>query len=259
MLPRAGAPGTDGRRRRVRNILTGLLLPPLLLVWIALLGGLLAWRGRRRAGAVAAASALGLLALSTPYVAGMLAVGLERMAPAPPADAPPPAAIIVLGGDMARGAAGPEIGLLSLERLRAAAALHRRTGLPVLVTGGKLAPDAPPIAEMMAESLAADFGIRVRWVEPRAGDTRGNAELSAAMLRAEGVGAALLVSQAWHLPRAQAAFARAGFPVVAAPVRAGQAPRGTLRDFIPQPTSLGQAWFALREWAGLVVYRLRDG
>jgi uncharacterized SAM-binding protein YcdF (DUF218 family) len=100
----------------------------------------------------------------------------------------------------------------------------------------------------------------VRWVEPRAADTRQNALFSAALLRRQGIGAAHLVSHAWHLPRAQGAFARAGFPVHAAPVRRGGLPDATATgNWVPRPDHLAQSWYALREWAGLVVYRLRDG
>ena len=240
-------------------VLTSLFLPPMLLVLIVLAAGLLAWQGKRVAGAIAAAAAVLLLLLATSFAAGALTVGLERMAPAPPAGAAQPGAIIVLGGEMARGAGGPEVGVLTLERLRAAAALHRRTGLPILVTGGPLASDAPPIAELMAISLAEDFRVPVRWVEPRARDTRDNAVLSAALLRADGIGSAYVVSQAWHLPRAQAAFARAVFPVAAAPVRAGRLTGGRWSDWMPLPGNLAQSWYALREWTGLLVYRLRDG
>lgn len=243
----------------VQTILTGLLLPPMLFIWTALAAGLLAMGGRRWAGAVGAGCALCLLLLATPMAAGVLTVALDRMAPAQPAEGPPAAAIIVLGGEMARGAAGPDVGVLTLERLRAAAILHRRTGLPVLVTGGPLSRGAPPIAELMAASLAADFGVSARWIEPRARDTRDNALLSAELLRADGIEAALVVSQAWHLPRAQAAFARARFPVTPSPVRIGRMPDGQVSDWIPQPNSLAQSWLALREWAGLIVYRIRDG
>ena len=244
----------------MRAALTNLLLPPLLLVLLALAGGLLAWQGRRRAGLLAAMAALLLLLLATPFAAGGLAHRLERMVPeGMPPGAPPPGAIIVLGGEMVRGIAGPEVGPLTLERLRAAAALHRRTGLPLLVTGGPLAPGAPPLAELMAASLATDFGLAARWVEPQAGDTRGNAALSAAMLRAEGIRAALVVSHGWHLPRAGAAFAREGFPVGAAPVRRSLPPQGAARELLPRPDHLARSFWALREWAGLLVYRIRDG
>jgi uncharacterized SAM-binding protein YcdF (DUF218 family) len=244
----------------IQGTLTSLLLPPVLLVLLVLAAGLLAWRGRRGAGAVAALSAVLLLLLATPFVAGSLTHALERQSRfALPAGAPPPGAIIVLGGEMASGAGAPEIGPLTLERLRAAAALHRRTGLPLLVTAGPVARGAPPLGEMMARSLREDFRVEVRWVEARARDTRDNAVLSAALLREEGVAAALLVSHAWHLARAEAAFDRIGFPVEAVPVRRERMPDGILTDWLPRPDHLARSWFAIREGAGMLVYRLRDG
>ncbi|WP_137180304.1 YdcF family protein [Roseomonas sp. AR75] len=244
----------------IQGTLTSLFLPPLALVLLVLVAGLLAWRGRRLAGAVAALAAILLLLLATPFAAGALTYALEREArfEAPPG-APPPGAIIVLGGEMASGSVVPEIGPLTLERLRAAAALHRSTGLPLLVTAGPVSRGAPPLAELMAKSLKEDFRVPVRWVEAVARDTRDNAALSVAKLRADGVEAALLVSHGWHLARAEAAFARLGFPVTGAPVHRRRMPEGIATDWIPRPDHLAQSWYALREWAGMIVYRLRDG
>jgi hypothetical protein len=36
-------------------------------------------------------------------------------------------------------------------------------------------------------------------------------------------------------------------------------PDGAASDWLPRPDHLARSWFALREWAGLLVYRLRDG
>jgi uncharacterized SAM-binding protein YcdF (DUF218 family) len=240
-----------------QGALTSLLLPPLLLALLALACALLAWRGHRLAGLLGALALALLLFLATPFAAGTLTQRLEAWIP--PAAAAPAGAIVVLGGEMASGAAGQDVGPLTLERLRAAAALHRATNLPLLVTAGPVSRGAPPLAELMAESLRRDFGVPVRWVEPAARDTRDNAVLSAAMLRGEGIGGAHVVTHAWHLPRALAAFARDGFPAHPAPVRRQRAPDGIATDWLPRPDHLAQSWFALREWAGLVVYRLRDG
>ena len=72
---------------------------------------------------------------------GFLLAALERDLPLTPPPDQPPQAIVILGGDTLRGASQTPIvhlGPLSLERVRAGALLARRTGLPILVTGGRL-------------------------------------------------------------------------------------------------------------------------
>ncbi|MFC7542492.1 YdcF family protein [Siccirubricoccus deserti] len=68
-----------------------------------------------------------------------------------------------------------------------------------------------------------------------------------------------MVTHAWHMPRSQEAFTRAGLPTLAAPVRLDRLPRWEAREFMPRPDRLAQSWYALREWAGRLVYALRDG
>ena len=240
----------------IRQAMTALLLPPLGLLLVALLAGLLAWRGRRLAGLLATGAALGVLLLATPAVAALLRWSLERELTSGPA-AIVPGAIIVLGAEATHGPMGTAVGPLTLERLRAGAALHRATGLPILVTAGVLAPGDPPLAALMATSLAEDFRTPTRWVEPRAADTAQNARFSTALLRAAGIEAAYLVSHAWHLPRARAAFGRQGLPALAAPVRLGGAPLLGVTQWLPRADNLGESWFMLREWAGRAVYGWR--
>jgi uncharacterized SAM-binding protein YcdF (DUF218 family) len=242
----------------MQGLLTALLLPPLLLALAILALGVMAARGWRGAGWLAAAAALAILALATPYAAGTLRAGLEAAIPTPP-PGPAAGAIVILGGDSIGAAGGATPGPLTLERLRAGAALHRATGLPILVTGGPVGAGQAPIAEIMARSLAEDFRVPVRWVEPAARDTRGNAERSAALLREAGVGAAHVVTHGWHMPRSLEAFARAGFPAHPAPLPDQGPPTGIWTDFAPRPDFLAQSWFMLREWAGRLVYAWRDG
>jgi uncharacterized SAM-binding protein YcdF (DUF218 family) len=241
----------------VQSLLTTLLLPPLGLILAALLGTLAAWRGRRAAGLVAAAALLVQMLFATPQVAGWLRLSLERRIPSPPATAP--LAIVVLSGDVAHGRDGVDLGPLTLERMRIAASLHRDTGLPILVTGGVLsASRRVPVAELMRAGYAQDFAIAVRWVEAVAGDTRGNAQLSARMLRQDGIDSVWLVTHAWHLPRAAEAFARAGLAVHPAPVRLGPVPVWSLSNWVPNPRAALDSWYFLREWVGILVYRLHD-
>jgi uncharacterized SAM-binding protein YcdF (DUF218 family) len=239
----------------LRGALPALLLPPLLFALLALLGAaLVPWR--RRGGALlAAGAACGLLVLATPMASGWLRASLERDI-LPVAPGPAPGAIIILGADVARTPDGPDIGPFTLERLRAGAALHRATGLPLLVSGGPLAPGEPPLALLMARSLAEDFATPAHWTEAASRTTAQNASLSAALLAGAGIGAAHVVTHAWHLPRALEEFARAGLRGVPAPVRLDRAPAGGPADFLPRADRLAESWWMIREWAGRLVRRL---
>jgi len=65
--------------------------------------------------------------------------------------------------------------------------------------------------------LAAASGVIAErlLVEPDSRDTIGNAFNSAALLRARGLDSVVLVSDAYHLPRARMLFRRAGLTVAA--------------------------------------------
>ncbi|MBI0537864.1 YdcF family protein [Roseomonas sp. KE2513] len=242
----------------LQAVLTALLLPPLLLVLLGMAGAGLASRGVRGGLALALVAGFGQFLFATPFVAGTLLASLDPAPEVPRAVAAAPGAIVVLGGDAARSGTGGDVGPLTLERLRAGAALQRRTGLPLLVTGGPNSPGLEPLAHSMARSLREDFGIRARWIEPAAGDTRDNAVLSSAILRPEGIGTVFLVTHGWHMGRAAAAFRRAGLATIPIPVRIDRAPDGRPTDWVPRPDHLAESWFAIREWAGRLVYALRD-
>lgn len=242
----------------LQPLATALLLPPILLTLCTLTGTLLAWRGRRWGIALAMAAAATELLLATPLVSGLLKISLEAELKAHHVTVQAPHAIIILGAEAAQSISGPDIGPLTLERLRAGAALQRQSGLPVLVTGGPLSPGDPPIAKLMAQSIEKDFGVTVRWVEPAARDTHENAVFSADLLRKSGIGEAYVVTHAWHLPRAIEAFEREGFSALPFPVRLDRAPDMRLSSWVPRADHLGESWFALREWAGRLIYAIRD-
>jgi uncharacterized SAM-binding protein YcdF (DUF218 family) len=234
------------------------LLPPGSLL-LLLLAGLLIGRHRRGLGRVLVGFALlAFYLLATPLVAAALLAGLEPPAPLDETTAREAQAIVVLAADLAARTPeyrGPTIGALTVERMRYGARLQRLTGLPLLVTGGVLFRNTPPLAAVMAESFAEDFGVKVRWVEPTARTTEENAAFSAALLRQDGISRVLLVTHAWHMPRAALAFAAAGLEVIPAPTMFVR-PATQLRGLLPSATALRNSYFALHEWLGLAWYRL---
>ncbi len=237
---------------------TALLLPPVNFL-VPCAAGLLLWRRRPRAAWwLLTAGFAGLLVLSLPIVSRALIMSLETNLPMmPPAD-DPPGAIVILSAEALRNNGVLEPGPLTLERLRFGAALHRSTGLPILVTGGKAEDDHDgTLAETMVRSLHDDFNVPVRWVEDVSQDTRENAAFSAPLLLRDGIRSAYVVTHAWHIKRSVLAFAGAGIAVTAAPVRMDEGSEGRLSDFVPRARSWQDSYWALHEWAGIAAAYLQ--
>src|SRR5690606_3210249 len=97
----------------------------------------------------------------------------------------------------------------------------------------------------------------VRWVEGRSESTWENAVLSAPILREAGVKRILLVTHAFHMPRARASFAAQGFDVVPAPTAFRKTPELSLHALLPSAKGLADTSFAFHEWLGRIWYALR--
>ncbi len=241
-----------------------LLLPPGNLLLIILLG--LLWRRR---GALCFMLGLGLVQVwvfSLPATAIWLMSTLERSYP-PQAELwlhkPLPQAIVVLGGGRNRYATeygGESTGLIGIERLRYAALLQRKTGLPILVSGGQPLPDTRSEAELMRDVLVEEFKVPVRWLEQDSHTTWQNAQFTDQRLQAAGIQSAWLVTQSWHMPRSLSVFQRGQVEYHAAAVSFGASIpwRDLYMKWIPQPAALSRSMLALHEWLGMLWYRLRQ-
>ena len=244
----------------LRAALSSFVLSPVFLVLLAYVGLLLGRRRRRGFMMLARISLLALLVLSIPLIGSLMLIAIERDLPLAPPPGAPPQAIVILGGDIERDGAPavpPTPGPATLERMLAGAALHQRTGLPILISGGPLHENEPSLATLMADSLEHDFQVQVRWTEPASRNTWENAQMSAAILRREGIGSVYVVTQAWHMRRAIMAFAAVGITVTAAPTRLDHLPTPLVTAFIPNARGWRDAYYALHEWIGCAFYALR--
>jgi len=198
----------------IKGLLAALLLPPG--NGLALLGLAALCRRRRWAFGLALVGGLLLLLQSLPLVGSALMGTLEDRAGAWQPDTAGAQAIVILGSGLIRPVAefgGETATDRSLIRLRHGARLARETQLPVLISGGRPLRAENSEAAVMAGILKNEFGIAVRWREEQSQDTAGNARYSAEILRQAGITRVVLVTQAFHMPRARLLFEAAGLQV----------------------------------------------
>ncbi len=243
----------------LKSLLVALLVPPFGFVTLAL-AALLLPRGHLRLRRILLGISVGgLVVLGMPVVADRLLDGLETDLPSTLPVSAPPGAIVVLGAEIRRTSADPPVvvGRLSLERLATAAKLQRKTGLPVLVSGGTLQKDLPSIADVMAESMRDDFRVPVQWREERSQTTWENAQFSADILKQAGITSVYVVTHSWHMKRALLAFRGTGLTVTPAPTPPDRRDGAILDDFLPRASTWNVSYFALHEWIGNAWYAFR--
>ncbi len=244
------------------NVLASLLLPPLNLVALSIIGFTMRNRWPRAGSTLGFGSLLVLVALSTHAGARLLLFPLEAQTrPLQMVKGTNTQAIVILGGGRLKEAPeydGHDIpNAHTLARLAYGARLHRESKLPILVTGGTPDGAGESEAAVMARMLREEFQTPVRWLEEESDNTAENAQRSVPMLKQAGIQRILLVTDAMHMPRAQAIFKRYDIAVVPAPTRFQSAPPLSAADFIPKASALANSHYAMHEWIGLYWYRLR--
>jgi uncharacterized SAM-binding protein YcdF (DUF218 family) len=195
---------------------------------------------------------VGLYVFSTPLVSSAMLRSLEQ----PSQPITNAQAIVVLGAGIVLlpdGSSEPD--RLSLERLVGAARAARLRANPVLVAGGRF-DERPAIASVLARSLQRDFGIEARWVEDRSHTTGENAVEAWKILNAGGVSRIVLVTHAWHIPRARLVFERLGFEVTAAGVGQVEERPFNVYSLMPSAEAALESYYAWHEIIGLRWYEI---
>ncbi|SFK09220.1 YdcF family protein [Methylocapsa palsarum] len=238
--------------------------PVALLLGVGVVGVLLGFTRFARVGrAVVAFSIITLaIALLTPLGA-LLLRPLEERFPQPSVSAAEPTGIIVLGGalDEARSEARGE-DILTGDGARLTTGLKLALRYPnarLVFTGGA--------ANLSGEEPAEAIGVRKLWLalgapegrvsfEARSRNTWENALFTLDLLQPGPNDKWLLVTSAWHMPRAVGIFRRVGFNVT--PYSVAYRTFGDRRDWFvsAMPEKVAMLDFAVREYVGLLAYRL---
>jgi uncharacterized SAM-binding protein YcdF (DUF218 family) len=250
-----------------------LFIYPIGLVSILIAAALAAARWRKVQRILLLAALLVLLVGGNRWVADSLTRSLEwRYLTA--GDIPKAEAIVLLGGGT-QSADYPrrmvELNSAGDRVLYAAQLFHQGKAEHILLSGGNL--DWNKVGSTPAEEMASVLEMlqvpaSALWLEADSRNTYENAVNSRAILTQQGIDHVILVTSALHMPRAVALFEHQGIQAIPAPAdfRVTQADWEQLKSagvniqlsyLIPSAENLSQTTGALKEYLGLLVYKLR--
>jgi uncharacterized SAM-binding protein YcdF (DUF218 family) len=241
------------------------ILPLFVLPLGIIIGCLILGIVRRKRWPVVIAVAL-LWVSSMPGVARTLMRSIEGgMVRLTPSDVPEADAIVVLSGGRVVAPGPNRVSEWSdADRFFGGLDLIRAQKAPLLVfTGGIVTGGANDILEgdtMMAQAIASGVAADRVVTTGRVVNTAEEAAAVASLLHSRGLAQpkVLLVTSAYHLPRARRLFEAQGLTIVPFPVDFSGSGVSSLRllDLVPVPGSFHQTHLALRELYGRLYYSL---
>jgi uncharacterized SAM-binding protein YcdF (DUF218 family) len=235
-----------------------------LLLFATLLGVLLCFGRHARFGrGLALIAILVLLAAAALPLGVLLIAPLEDRFPLPPSDLQPPEGIVVLGGaidDQVSAARHETVFDEGGERLTEAVILAKRyPQARVVYTGGSASfTGAVSTEALQARKFMSQMGIAPERVtiEDKSRNTDENARFTAAIVHPQSPQRWIVVTSAFHMPRAMGVFEKAGFHPIAYPVAfrtRGRWPEDLRLTFEPV-RNLRTFEIAVHEWIGLAAY-----
>jgi uncharacterized SAM-binding protein YcdF (DUF218 family) len=246
----------------VKKFITALMLPPGCLI-LALLAIAVRFARKRdfRGGALIVLPALLLWLGSISPVSDRLMFGLEKVHPLP--SHPTGDVILLLGGGINEGVAdlsgksAPSADMLG--RIVTAVRLQKELGCPVIVSGGAVFEFSTAEAPI-DKRFIVDLGVPADRVilEEKSRDTVENAVYSARIIKERGFRHPILVTSAYHMRRSVIACRKNGLEVLPVPAAFHGSPhkRYGWVHYLPGTSALHQTSTALREYMGLLFYRL---
>ncbi|MDP6030081.1 MAG: YdcF family protein [Arenicellales bacterium] len=245
------------------KLLVQLIYPANIVLWLLVFAFVLILLRRAKAAGVALVLALVLVGIgSSPITPALYHAHERQYLPVPVEESPVAEAIVILAGDLSIPAPPRVESQLRGNRVIHALRLYRAGKAPrVIVSGGNIFPQEglePESAYIAA--LLQELGIPAAAItaEGSSRNTHENAVETARLLEAERVGSVLLVTNAFHMPRAVAVFRSAGVQVIPSPSSiSAELTQPKILDWMPSLDGLGTLKSVLHEKIGILVYRVR--
>jgi uncharacterized SAM-binding protein YcdF (DUF218 family) len=207
---------------------------------------------------LAITAAVVLLIFSNGVVANLLLAPLETKYPRPK-NMKPPAAIVMLSGVLSRSQVGDSYFEFNahadrfIEILRLANRFPKAT---LIFTGGPGALNRGSLGEArILGQLTQELGIKKERIllDKLSRNTYENAKETAVFLKTKNSGSTILITSAFHLPRAVACFKKQGIEVVPWGVDYLRTANGP-SAWIPSLWSLHRSYKAIKEYVGMLAY-----
>ncbi|AKG22606.1 YdcF family protein [Calothrix sp. 336/3] len=190
-----------------------------------------------------------------------------------PKELPNAEAIVVLGG-ATKSTFPPRPGVDLSEqgdRVIYAAQLYRQQKAPyIILSGGRIdwrGQGAAESADMVEILTSLGIPPEALLQDTQSLNTYQNAVNTRKIMESKGIKRILLVTSALHMPRSLMIFRHQGIDAIAAPTdflvsegeiqELGNSPKAALLNILPESNNLQKFTNAIKEYIGIVVYRLR--
>ena len=246
------------------KLLPQVVYPFNIAVWLLIAAvALIIVRCRRAAVMSFSLATLVLILFSSPLSLVLYRQHERSYLPVPIAQSPRAGAIVVLGGDIGLPLT-PRIssqigGNRALHAFRLFTANKSKF---IIISGGNVFPQrgVEPEAYYTSEILK-EWGIpsEAVLIEGRSRNTYENAIETKKLLKARQIDKILLITSAFHMPRALLTFRTAGIDAIPSPSSYSivKYSRPQILDWIPSLRNLGRMQVVIREKLGILIYRYR--
>lgn len=235
----------------IKKLITFFIIPPGIFVALFLL---LAFLGRkdRKIFIISLISGLTVYVLSIEPVKDFLLKPLETKYPRC-SNINGDVIVILGGGSYNTGVLTDD----SFKRVLAGFVLHKKLNVPIILSGGSAITNLPE-SESMKEILT-ELGIDKKYIftDVNSRDTFDNAVFTKKICEKYNFKKAILITSAYHMPRAVYTFKKAGLDVIPYPTDFKMDKKYTLYSYFPKMNVLQDSTKAIREYIGLAYYYIK--
>ncbi len=244
----------------IKTIYKTFLLPPGIIIILLAILSFISFRKKQKISNFILVATIVLYLFSTPFVGDFLIGSLEKKHF--PSENPKGDVIIMLGGgatlDTPNVNGQGHLSGYAANRLLTVAQLYKKLDIPIIVSGGQVFGFTGKEADIAKEILIG-IGIPEEKIitEGKSLNTTQNAEYTKEIIMQYEFRDPIVVTSAFHMPRAVKQFEKVDVHVEGYPTdyQTNINKRYSFYDFVPSASSINDSAIALKEYVGILVIR----